>query len=74
MQQVIFFGNSICKNSFGPGPKIPVIINCDVGNNSFNVPINGIEPPTPLNNAVLPLNYIFDASCNPATSHALNLD
>src|SRR5690606_42071564 len=49
----------ICRNSFGPwalecGPSTPVIMNCAPGNFSPSMPMNGIEPPSPVDMAGLP--------------------
>ena len=51
----------MCRNSFGPwalecGPSTPVIMNCACGNFSPSMPMNGIEPPSPMYIGGLPKN------------------
>src|SRR5579871_4692963 len=49
----------MCRNSLGPcalecGPSTPVMTNCVLGNFSPSMPMNGIEPPSPIYEAGLP--------------------
>src|SRR5437867_7849987 len=70
-EAVRFLAVLMCRNSFGPwallsGPSTPVIRNCALGNFSPSIPMKGIEPPSPNEQALLPKKAVeaFSTACS----------
>src|ERR1700743_574867 len=73
---VSFLAKGTCRNSSGPwaleaGPSTPVITNCACGKARPSMPMNGIEPPSPIMAAGAP-NAALDASPSAVSSQGAN--